>query len=308
METNPIHAKPVGAKIPSWDRLRIFHVVANTGSFAHAGKFLSRHATAIAHQISLLEESLQQRLFYRHQTGLLLTNSGKTLYNDSKVIHDRVHKIEKSFSENKYEPTGLLRVSAPVTFGSVWLAAKVPLFCKQYPKIQVQITLDDQQRKVGYEVDIAIQIRKTEKTGLIEKKIFTTSGHTYASPDYLKQYGEPKTLKDLDDHKIIAFSESAIYPLPEINWLLTEGLPGRQQRPFSCSIDNVYGMIRAAEAGGGVIGLPRFFARGRNLQQILPEIKGPLLPYYLLYPKDLENFTRIQLFRDFLLKEAREIA
>ena len=111
-----------------WDRLRIFHAVAEAGSFTHAGESLNLSQSAVSRQISALEESLKTPLFHRHARGLILTEAGEMLFNTVRDVFGKLASVETQITETRDRPSGLLRITASVAFGSVWLVPRVREF------------------------------------------------------------------------------------------------------------------------------------------------------------------------------------
>src|SRR5688572_22110582 len=126
-----------------WDRLRIFHAVAEAGSFTHAGEALNLSQSAVSRQISALEESLKTALFHRHARGLILTESGEMLYGTVRDVFGKLAAVETQITETRERPSGLLRITSSVAFGSVWLVPRIREFCELYPEINVNLLVED---------------------------------------------------------------------------------------------------------------------------------------------------------------------
>jgi DNA-binding transcriptional LysR family regulator len=125
----------------------------------------------------------------------------------------------------------------------------------------------------------------------------------YASREYVERHGTPEKLADLDRHKLIAYDESFHQPFTPINWLLSEGIKGRR-RESVLRVNNIYGMFRACASGLGIASLPDYMAQlTRGLVSVLPELAGPRFDAYLVYPEELRHSKRIEVFRDFLVRQ-----
>src|ERR1044071_2539069 len=120
-----------------WDKLRIFHAVAEAGSFTHAGEMLNLSQSAVSRQISALEESLKTPLFHRHARGLILTEAGEILYTTVRDVFGKLANVEAQITESRERPSGLLRITATVAFGSVWLVPRLREFLELYPDIEI---------------------------------------------------------------------------------------------------------------------------------------------------------------------------
>jgi DNA-binding transcriptional LysR family regulator len=104
-----------------WDKLRVFHAVAEAGSFTHAGEALNLSQSAVSRQISALEESVSMPLFHRHARGLILTEQGELLFRTAREVFAKLAMAEGLISESKDRPKGPLKITTTVAFGSVWL-------------------------------------------------------------------------------------------------------------------------------------------------------------------------------------------
>lgn len=287
-----------------WDKLRVFHAVAEAGSFTHASETLNLSQSAVSRQISALEESVGVMLFHRHARGLILTEQGDLLY---KTVHDVFSKltaVESQLTETKENPEGPLTVTTTVAFGSVWLTGRLRQFIKDYPGIDVTLRLDDRELDLAMrEGDVAIRFNEPKQPDLIQRHLGVLNGYIFASPDYLKEYGMPKSVEDLKDHKLVVFGGSAL-PFEEVNWHYegVEKTVGKIKPVLQ--VNNLYGVYRAVKNGIGIGALPEYFyTEGRGLVQILPELSSPPIDTYFVYPEELRNTARVNLFRDFLLKE-----
>ena len=117
-----------------WDKLRIFHAVAEAGSFTHAGESLNLSQSAVSRQIGALEESLKVSLFHRHARGLILTEQGELLYRTAHEVFAKLAMTEAQLAESKERPKGRLKITATVALGSTWLTPRMGEFqCRSPP-------------------------------------------------------------------------------------------------------------------------------------------------------------------------------
>jgi len=157
------------------------------------------------------------------------------------------------------------------------------------------------------EADVAIRMAPPRQPELIQRHLMTVHMHVYAAPSYIKRYGLPKSPEDLEQHKVIVYGEETRPPVPDVNWLLKLGVKGDGLRRPSLTVNNVYAIQRAAQAGLGLAALPEFMVQGTsNLVRVMPDIEGPRIDAYFVYPEELRNSKRIQVFRDFLLRKVAE--
>ena len=264
-----------------WDKLRVFHSVADAGSFTHAGEELGLSQSAVSRQIGALETDLRVPLFHRHARGLILTEQGELLYRTAHDVFTKLASAQTRLMDSTEKPFGDLRVTTTIGLGTSWLTPRISEFVDLYPGINVQILLADRELDLSMrEADVAIRLRRPTQPDLIQRKLFTVHYHTYASPEYLKRYGTPRDVADLDSHKILTFGTPPAY-LGTINWLETAGTENGEPRQPVLQINNVSGLCRATEMGLGVAALPDYIVgRDSNLVQLLPELEIPSFDTY----------------------------
>lgn len=291
-----------------WDKLRIFHTVATAKSFTHAGDTLNLSQSAISRQISALEENLQVSLFTRHARGLMLTEQGEILFKTVSDIFSRLSAAENALLESKERPRGPLKITAPVAIGTTWLTPHMREFCELYPEVNITLLVDDRELDlIMREADVAIRLFPAKHPELIQKKLTTLGNSVYASGDYLRMHGIPRSAKDLIAHKIITYGEEPGLPFAEVNWLLQAGAAKGESRSPAFRINSLYGMRKAVESGIGIAGLPDYLTQGiPHISKILPELKGPSTEVYLIYSVELRNSKRVNIFKEFLLRKLAE--
>lgn len=291
-----------------WDKLRVFHAVADAGSFTHAGETLRLSQSAISRQISSLEDSINAPLFHRHARGLVLTEQGELLYRTVREISTKLNSTEALIAESKNKPEGPLLVTSTVGLGSTWLTPRIRDFIELYPEIEVTLIVNDAELDLTMrEADVAIRMSPPTQPDLIRRQLMTIHVHVYGSPDYLKRFGIPKSPQDLDNHHLVVFGDNPPAAFADVNWLLDRGAdPDRQRRPVF-RVNSVYGIYRAVRSGLGLAALPDYMVqRDSNLVQVLPELEGPRLESYFVYPEALRNSARVGVFREFLIQKIAE--
>jgi DNA-binding transcriptional LysR family regulator len=291
-----------------WDKLRVFHAVAEAGSFTHAGDTLSLSQSAVSRQISALEEALQVPLFHRHARGLILTEQGESLNRTVREVFAKLAITEALLTESKEKPAGKLKVTTTVGFGSSWLAPRLSGFLEAYPDVSVSLLLDDTDLDLAMrEADVAIRMHPPKQPDLVQRHLMTLQWHVCASPDYLKKHGVPQRAEDLDAHRLVLFGQHHP-PVQEINWLAEAGRrPGSPRRAL-LEVNSIQAVLLAIRAGIGIGALPDFaVAENPDLVQVLTELKGPKVDVFFVYPEELRNSKRVAVFRDFLLARLAEM-
>src|SRR5579884_3494521 len=207
-----------------WDKLRVFHAVAEAGSFTHAGETLNLSQSAVSRQISALEESLSVPLFHRHARGLILTEQGGLLFPTAREVFAKLSMAEGLISESKDRPKGPLKITTTVAFGSTWLTPRIREFLELYPEIQVSLVVDDSELDLSMrEADVAIRMSPPRQPDLVQRHLMALHYHVYASADYLKRFGTPQKAEDLDKHRIIIYGLDGRPPVRNVNWLIEAG-------------------------------------------------------------------------------------
>ena len=287
-----------------WDKLRVFHAVAEAGSFTHAGDTLNLSQSAVSRQISALEEALQVPLFHRHARGLILTEQGESLNRTVREVFAKLAMTEALLTESKEKPAGRLKVTTTVGFGSSWLAPRLPIFLEQYAEITMQLLLDDTDLDLAMrEADVAVRMHTPKQPDLVQRHLTAIEWHVCASPEYLKKFGTPKTAEELDAHRLILFGDHHA-PVTDINWLAEIGRRPGSPRKALLELNSLRGMLVAAKAGLGIAAVPDYMhAETDGLVQVLADIKAPKVDVYFVYPEELRNSKRVAVFRDFLLAQ-----
>lgn len=287
-----------------WDKVRVFHAVAEAGSFTHAGEALNLSQSSVSRQISALEKSLNAPLFHRHARGLRLTETGETLYRTAQEVVAKMSIAEAMVTESRDRPKGPLRITTTVAFGSIWLTERLKNFIETYPDISVTLIVSEDELDLSMgEADVAIRMTPPRQPDLIQRRLATMHHRAFAAPSYLNAHGTPHRLDELDDHQLIAYDEYFHPPFTQINWMLKAGMePGQTRRPV-LQVNNIYGMYRAAASGLGIASLPDYMGQlARDLVPVLQEMEGPAFDIYFSYPEELRHSQRIAVFRDFLLR------
>ncbi|MCB1507635.1 MAG: LysR family transcriptional regulator [Hyphomicrobiaceae bacterium] len=290
-----------------WDKLRIFHAAAEAGSFTHAGETLGMSQSAISRQVSALEADLGLSLFHRHARGLILTEQGELLFRTAREVLLKLQSVRSRLADAKDEPEGVLRVTTTLGLGSTWLTARLREFLDLYPKIQLDLILDDEELDLSMrEADVAIRLRQPTQPDLIQRRLFTVHFHVFASQDYAKEHGLPATLADLDNHRILTYGSPSPQFLKGINYLETAGRPDNAPRAPALRINNVYGLRKAVLRGIGIALLPDYIIeQDRALVQAPLEADLPSFDTFFAYPEELKNTAKVSVFRDFLIANAR---
>ena len=291
-----------------WDKLRVFHAVAEAGSFTHAGETLNLSQSAVSRQISALEENLQVPLFHRHARGLILTEQGESLNRTVREVFAKLAMTEALLTESKEKPAGRIKVTTTVGFGSSWLAPRLQAFLEMYPDVTMSLLLDDADLDLAMRAaDVAIRMHAPKQPDLVQRHLMQLHWLVVAHPDYLARAGTPTRPEELDDHKLILFGDYRP-PVADINFLAEAGRRAGQPRRALLEVNSLHAMAMAIRSGMGIGVLPDWMTGELDgLVRLLPDMKAPKVDVYFVYPEELRNSKRVSVFRDFLLARLQEI-
>jgi DNA-binding transcriptional LysR family regulator len=294
-------------KIMDWDKLKVFHAAAEAGSFTHAGEQLGLSQSAVSRQVSALEQELSVSLFHRHARGLILTEQGELLYRTAHDVFMKLESARAKLTDSRERPNGDLKVTTTPGIGVNWLTPRLGEFIDLYPDIRLTlITTDEELDLAMREADVAIRLRQPTQPDLIQRKLFSVHFHAYASPEYLKRFGTPATIDDLDKHRLLLMGGHVPVYLQNVRWLVEVGRDGKGPRTPQLSINNVLGVLRACQRGLGIAMLPDYLVEENGgLVQLFGKADAIALDAYFVYPEELKSVARVQVFRDFLVSKAQ---
>ena len=291
-----------------WDKLKIFHAVAEAGSFTSATVILNISQSAISRQIQSLEEDLKVKLFERHARGLTLTQNGEYVYKTAHEVIGKLKEIETSLGDQKNKPTGKLTITTVRSFGTHWLTPRIQEFMNLNPEIEVELIFDDKELDLSTrQADIGIFMRRPKQLNYIQRKLVDINYHIYGSTKYLGKYGIPKTINDLTKHRFISFGKGAPSPVFNPDWALKLGSKDNNKIKPVMKVNSVMGLLLAVESGVGLAALPDYLvSQSNNVVKVLPKSEGPITEAHFVYPQSLKNIARVQAFKNFLYSKLSE--
>jgi DNA-binding transcriptional LysR family regulator len=285
-----------------WDKLRIFHAVADAGSLTHAGEVLHLSQSAVSRQVRALEDSLDATLFHRHARGLILTEQGELLFEATRAMTKRLDAASARIRDSEDEVFGELRVTTTTGFGTLWLAPRLPQLYEKYPDLNVELMLEERVLDLPMrEADVAIRMKEPSQADLIRKRLMTVEMRLYASADYLKSRGTPQTLEDIANHRLICQNTNA--PQVAVSAALVQNLMGYSPKS-TLTVNNYFGVLQGVINNLGIGILPDYVTHDfPDLVRVLPELENTEVPVFLAYPEELRHSRRIAAFRDFVQDE-----
>ena len=285
-----------------WDKLRIFHAVADAGSLTHAGEVLHLSQSAVSRQVRALEDSLDATLFHRHARGLILTEQGELLFEATRAMTKRLDAASARIRDSEDEVFGELRVTTTTGFGTLWLAPRLPQLYEKYPDLNVELMLEERVLDLPMrEADVAIRMKEPSQADLIRKRLMTVEMRLYASADYMKSRGTPQTLEDIANHRLICQNPNA--PQVAVSAALVQNLMGYSPKS-TLTVNNYFGVLQGVINNLGIGILPNYVTHDfPDLVRVLPELENTEVPVFLAYPEELRHSRRIAAFRDFVQDE-----
>ncbi|RDC74344.1 LysR family transcriptional regulator [Rhodovulum sp. 12E13] len=285
-----------------WDKLRIFHAVADAGSLTHAGEQLHLSQSAVSRQIRALEEMLNTTLFHRHARGLILTEQGELLFDATRAMRKRLDAAAARIRDSEEEVFGELRVTTTIGFGSMWLAPRLTRLYEQYPQLNIDLMLEERVLDLPMrEADVAIRMKEPSQADLIRKRLMGVRMRLYAAPDYLSRAGTPESVDDMRSHRLICQAPGGVQVSAGaqlVQWLLTHDIPSR------LTVNNYFGVLQGTINGLGIGVLPDYIVENApHLTRVLPQVESNEVPVFLAYPEELRQSRRIAAFRDFVIAE-----
>ena len=284
-----------------WDKLRIFHAVADAGSLTHAGDSLHLSQSAVSRQIRALEESLNTTLFHRHARGLILTEQGELLFDATSSMNKRLETAAARIRDSEDEVFGELRVTTTTGFGTLWLAPRLGKLYERYPDLKIDLMLEERVLDLPMrEADVAIRMKEPSQADLIRRRLMQTQIRFYATRSYLEKAGTPTSLEDLSEHRLVTQSPHS----PQVRAGSEFVQPLVSNQPSLLTVNNYFGILQAVIHGVGIGSLPDYVtADFPDLINVLPEICSAPIPVYLAFVEELRHSKRVCAFRDFVLEE-----
>ena len=286
--------------ITNWDDLRCFIAVAKTGRLTAAARQLGLSQPTVGRRVKSLEKQLDSKLLSLLKEKYTLTPAGQRVFDIAQNFEQNIVDIEQCVSIKEQEPAGRVSIATTDCIASTWLATKLPELTARYPKIEIQLLSGisnlDLMRK---EADIALRIGTSGSNALLAKKVGVAEFGLFASKDYLKNSGEPKKTKDLQDHQIIEAVQE-LDGLPQTR-LLRE-LARAAEVSFACN--QVIAQRNAACNGLGIVALPHHLTVGKNqLKRVLKKEFSIQREMWLLTHHDSFDTPCYRLLWDYLAGE-----
>ena len=287
--------------------LRAFVEVVRAGAFVKAADALGLSKAAVSRQVGDLERRLGVRLLNRTTRRLSLTEEGQRFHEHARTVLADLQSAEADVMTRAGKVSGLLRITAPLSFGILHLAPLWPEFRARHPGAALDVTLGDRVVDLVDEgFDLAIRIARLPDSTLVSRRLAATRMVLCAAPSYLRKHGRPRKPADLAGHVTLAYS----YWSGGDDWMFEgpEGPATVRVKPWMHT-NNGDSCREAALAGAGIILQPSFMVgddlRRKTLVELMPEFRAVELGVYAVYPTRRYLLPRVRVMVDFLAERFR---
>jgi DNA-binding transcriptional LysR family regulator len=284
--------------------LRAFVKVVEHGSFSEAARALRLSRSAVSKHVIDLEQDLGVALLNRTTRSAAPSENGRAYYERAVAILADLEEADLAVARLQTEPRGLLRINAPMSFGTLQLGPTLVAFMEQYPELEIQLTLSDAQIDAVQEgFDVTLRIAELTSSSLIARRLLAVPRVFCASPSYIDRRGAPQHPKELRDHDCLTYGFLATGQ----QWKLT-GPDGEHwlSVPWKLCVNNAQVLEQAAVKGRGIALLPTFIAGAAldagALVPILEAYHAPEIALYAIYPPTRHLSSKVRLFIDFLVE------
>ncbi|MGN8342652.1 LysR family transcriptional regulator [Pseudomonas sp. SMV71] len=283
-----------------------FARAASLGSYTAAARALSVSPSAVSKSVQRLEEHFGLMLFTRTTRSLILTPEGRDLYERALRILREVEDIDQAAVASRAEPSGVLKVTAPLPIGLNILAPALPRFREQYPRLAIDLRLGDQYSDIVEQgIDVALRVGNLTDSRLVSRPLGPHRIGAFASPHYLKRKGVPLTAEDLAAHECVNFRYQSTGQ--SLKWPYEADNKQLELAPDSAFTVDVSDAVAAVMAAGGGIGIsPHYVAapyvRRGELVPILPQFTAERFVITALWPQSRRGSPNVKAFIAFLIE------
>ena len=287
----------------TFDQLKTFYIVANAGSFTSAAVELNMDQSNVSRKIISMETRLRTKLFTRKARGLVLTPEGQALLEETKEILNRIEGMKNIVKNVHSEARGLLNISVMDSFYDSFVLPDLHSFLQKFPDIHLNVSKADGGNisdLESSEMIVAVRPYLANATNMVQEFLTRLHMKLYASPEYLKEFGTPKRLEDLSDHRLLAYGpKNELFST--VNWHLFAGISfGNSREPYvqsSCFKTR----MDLAEKGFGISTLAEeMVGKDSNLVPVLPDHEGGIIDFFYIYPTLHKNAIPVKRFGEFV--------
>mgnify|MGYP001260940252 CR=1 FL=1 len=289
--------------------MEAFATVVDQGGFTDAAKKMGISKSAVSKHISALEARLGARLLNRTTRRVSPTEIGLAYYDRARRVLTDAGEADALVTSMQSAPSGMLRISVATDFGVNHLSPVLGQFLQEFPDITVNMVLNNRYVELISEgFDMAIRVGELEDSTLRARKLTETSRRMIASPRYFEQYGRPEKIDDLNDHKLLHYSNQANNAV----WKITA--PSGEKRQVRTAgwltVNDGQSLLNACVSGLGIAYLPSFLyadaMKDGLVQEAIPSLPVDVQGIYAVYPPGRFTQPKVRAFIDFLVNAFAE--
>ena len=287
------------------NEMAIFVRVVESGSFTGAAKALGLPKSTVSRKITQLEERLGVRLIQRTTRSLSLTDTGSAYHEQCSRILGEIEEANAAVTQMQSTPTGTLRITAPVLFGSTALSSLISEYMELHPQVNIDLILSDQRLDLVQEgIDVAFRVGHLEDSSLIGRYLGDVTAMLCASPEYIERHGTPKHPNDIHQHQVIAASGWTQWSLKG-----PEGQEVNINTKPRLTVNDLSSLYTLALAGTGIAALPVLISasaiKKKNLVPVLCDWPFEAHPIHTLYASNRHLSAKVRTFVDFIIDSVR---
>lgn len=285
----------------NWEGVSEFVAVAERESFTGAAQKLATSVAQVSRKVATLEERLAVKLLNRTTRKVSLTEAGQLYFQQCKLLVEGLEVAELAVTQMQSTPKGLLKVTAPVTYGERQLAPILHQFLKLHPQVELELMLTNQKLDlIDSGVDIAIRLGRLENSSMIAKKLSQRQLYVCASPEYIERNGEPHTLSELSNHQCLVGGFE--------HWRFKENRQPRSVRVHGrIKCNSGLALLDAAKQSVGLVQLPEYYVsedlESGNLVEVLADYRDDKEGIWALYPQNRNLSSKVRLLVDYLSEQ-----
>ncbi len=282
----------------NWEGVTEFVTVAEVNSFTQAAKKLSTSVAQISRRVSALEERLAVKLLNRTTRKVTLTEAGQLYFQHCRQLVEGLELAELAVTRMQSSPKGLLKITAPVTYGERHLAPLLNQFLEHYPQVDLELILTNQKLDLlEAGIDIAVRLGRLEPSTMIARRLANRQLYVCASRKYLDSFGEPHTLSELNHHQCLLGSMEY--------WRFSEAGKERSIRVTGrIKCNSGFALRDAAKRGLGLVQLPDYYIeqdlKSGELIEVLTQYREQKEGIWALYPQNRNLSVKVRLLIEFL--------
>lgn len=282
----------------NWEGVSEFVAVAETNGFTSAADKLSTSVAQVSRRVAALEERLAIRLFNRTTRKITLTEAGQLYFQQCLPLIEGLEHAELAVTQMQSNPKGMLKITAPVTYGEQYIAPLLNQFLENYPQVNIELVLTNQQLDlIDQGIDVAIRLGQLQDSRLIAKRLASRQLYICASPKYISSFGEPHSLSELKNHQCLVGSIG--------HWRFNDmGVEKSMKVSGRISCNSGIVLLDAAKRSLGIVQLPDYYVKqamesGELVEVLIPH-RVALEGIWAVYPENRNLSTKVRLVIEFL--------